>query len=212
MVYEGHWDEEKIREIFPDDLATYILENMKPRVLSDVLDKPVWMLESRGVFCVKSTWKYLRRRHELCNAYRKIWVKGLPFKIAFFMWKVWKNKLPLDDFFRRLGYLIASKCWCSYNASFAICDSVRIVEEEKEQLQEARYSDISHKRPDIQNMIEKHTSTLKYSKVLWEFPNQGWIKVNTDGTSMGNPGRSSIGFVLRNEEGDIVHYDDTVFC
>nr|XP_033509863.1 uncharacterized protein LOC117274647 [Nicotiana tomentosiformis] len=178
MVYEGHWDEEKIREIFPDDLATYILENMKPRVLSDVLDKPVWMLESRGVFCVKSTWKYLRRRHELCNAYRKIWpiMQALPYVIV---WELWKKR-----------------------NNYKYGDAVT----------EARYSDISHKRPDIQNMIEKHTSTLKYSKVLWEFPNQGWIKVNTDGTSMGNPGRSSIGFVLRNEEGDIVHYDDTVFC
>lgn len=46
------------------------------------------------------------------NAYKKIWIKGLPFKIAFFMWKVWKNKLPLDDFMRRLGYLKAFRCWC----------------------------------------------------------------------------------------------------
>lgn len=57
----------------------------------------------------------MRRRQDLCNAYKKIWVKGLPFKITFFMWKVWRNKLPLDDFFRRLGYLMASKCWCCVN-------------------------------------------------------------------------------------------------
>lgn len=41
--------------------------------------------------------------------------------------------------------------------------------------------------------------------MLWEFPSQGWIKVNTDGAARGNPGRSLIGFVLRNEEGDVVY-------
>ncbi|XP_009791286.1 uncharacterized protein [Nicotiana sylvestris] len=28
------------------------------------------------------------------------------------MWKVWKAKLPLDDFLRKLGYSMPSKCWC----------------------------------------------------------------------------------------------------
>ncbi|XP_075111672.1 uncharacterized protein LOC142181903 [Nicotiana tabacum] len=54
-------------------------------------------------------------------------------------------------------------------------------------------------------MIEQFTPTLKYTKVLWDFQEQGWVKVNTDGVSRGNPGRSSIGFVLRNEEGDVLY-------
>lgn len=54
----------------------------------------------------------MRRKDEPRIAYKMIWVKGLPFKIAFFMWKVWKGKLPLDDFMRRIGYLTTSKCWC----------------------------------------------------------------------------------------------------
>lgn len=41
-----------------------------------------------------------------------MWVKGLPFKIYFFMGKVWKAKLPLDDFLKRLGYCMPSRCWC----------------------------------------------------------------------------------------------------
>lgn len=41
-----------------------------------------------------------------------MWVKGLPFKILFFMWKVWKAKLPLDDYMKNMGYLMPSRCWC----------------------------------------------------------------------------------------------------
>lgn len=46
---------------------------------------------------------------------------------------------------------------------------------------------------------------LKYTKVMWDCPSPGWIKVNTDGASRGNPGRSAIGYVLRNEEGDLTY-------
>ncbi|XP_070006056.1 uncharacterized protein [Nicotiana sylvestris] len=70
------------------------------------------MLETRGYFSVRSAWDYTRRRDEPRTTYRMIWVKGLPFKIAFFMWKVWKAKLPLDDFLKRVGYCMPSKCWC----------------------------------------------------------------------------------------------------
>lgn len=28
------------------------------------------------------------------------------------MWRLWKAKLPLDDWFLRLGYLRTSRCWC----------------------------------------------------------------------------------------------------
>lgn len=107
VVIDGQRDEE---------LASHILENIKPPVLQEMHDKPYWMLEIRGEFSVKSAWEYLRRRKEPCNAYRIIWVKGLPFKISFFMWKVLKNKLPLDDFLKRLECLMASRCWCCANA------------------------------------------------------------------------------------------------
>ncbi|XP_075080440.1 uncharacterized protein LOC142165948 [Nicotiana tabacum] len=59
--------------------------------------------------------------------------------------------------------------------------------------------------PDILRMMENYTPKLKFNKVLWELPMTGWTKINTDGASKGNPGRSSIGFCLRNEEGDLVY-------
>lgn len=58
---------------------------------------------------------------------------------------------------------------------------------------------VPHKWPDLLHIMENYTPPLKVTKFLWEVPSQGWIKVNIDG----NPGRSSIGFVLRDEEGDV---------
>lgn len=64
---------------------------------------------------------------------------------------------------------------------------------------------IPHRWPDLLNMLETYTPKLEVHKVIWEFPMEGWLKVNTDGASRGNPGRSSIGFCMRNELGDVVY-------
>ncbi|XP_070002514.1 uncharacterized protein [Nicotiana sylvestris] len=112
VVQEGAWDVDKLKELFPEEYATHIIENIKPPVASDILDKPFWMLETRGSFSVKSAWEFLRKRNDPSIAYSKLWTKGLPFKISFFLWKVWKAKLPLDDWMRQLGYSMPSKCWC----------------------------------------------------------------------------------------------------
>lgn len=54
-------------------------------------------------------------------------------------------------------------------------------------------------------MMENYTPKFKVNKVLWEMLSEGWIKVNTDGASRGNPGRSSIGYCLKNELGDVIY-------
>nr|XP_016455996.1 PREDICTED: uncharacterized protein LOC107780002 [Nicotiana tabacum] len=63
---------------------------------------------------------------------------------------------------------------------------------------------VPHRWPDLIQKLEQYTLALKVTKVIWEFPTEGWIKVNTDGASRGNPERSSVGYVLRDEEGDVI--------
>ncbi|XP_075092579.1 uncharacterized protein LOC142172788 [Nicotiana tabacum] len=103
VTLDGEWDVDRLFEMLPEDLAVHILEKIKPPSPQQALDMPCWMLETRGYFSVKSAWDYTRRRDEPRITYTMIWVKGLPFKIAFFMWKVWKAKLSLDDFLKRVG-------------------------------------------------------------------------------------------------------------
>ncbi|XP_075111512.1 uncharacterized protein LOC142181833 [Nicotiana tabacum] len=176
-------------------------------------DTPFWMLETRGHFTVKSAWDYLRRRANPKLAYKMIWVKGLPFKISFFLWKVWKAKLPLDDFLHKLGYFMPSKCWCCAdpkeesllhlffrsNAATSVIHYASSGPTKK-----ARTTRASQVARLTDNDGAVHTST-EYDKVLWEFPSRGWIKVNTDVACRGNPGRSSIGFCIRDKVGDLIY-------
>ncbi|KAF5461917.1 hypothetical protein F2P56_017977 [Juglans regia] len=40
--------------------------------------------------------------------------------------------------------------------------------------------------------------------VKWHRPRQGWVKLNTDGSSFGNPGTSGAGGVIRDEDGRLL--------
>ncbi|XP_070050041.1 uncharacterized protein [Nicotiana tomentosiformis] len=100
VIHKDGWEVDKIMEILPEELALHILENINPPEQCEKLDISYWMLETRGDFSVKSALEYLRRRDDPSIIYKNMWVKGLPFKIFFFLWKVWKGKLELDDTLR----------------------------------------------------------------------------------------------------------------
>ncbi|XP_060200889.1 uncharacterized protein LOC132629179 [Lycium barbarum] len=112
VVTEGRWHEVAIRNNLPEELAEYILNDVQPPARGDELDRPWWMLETKGDFTVKSAWEYIRSKGEKRDVYKKIWVKGLPFKIAFLMWRVWHFKVPLDDVIQSWGYHMPSMCSC----------------------------------------------------------------------------------------------------
>lgn len=64
---------------------------------------------------MKSAWRYTRKRRQESKLYKFIWVKELLYKVNFFLWRLWKAKLPLDDLFLKLGYFRTSRCWCCRN-------------------------------------------------------------------------------------------------
>ncbi|XP_060202654.1 uncharacterized protein LOC132631071 [Lycium barbarum] len=112
VVTDGRWHVPAIRNNLPEDLAEYILHEVKPPAKPGEIDKPWWMLEKNREFSVKYVWEYLKSKGEKKEVYKKIWVKGLPFKIAFLMWRVWHFKIPLDEVVKSWGYHMPSRCFC----------------------------------------------------------------------------------------------------
>ncbi|XP_059306340.1 uncharacterized protein LOC132057756 [Lycium ferocissimum] len=72
-------------------------------------DEPCWMLETNGKFSVKSAWEFLRHKESKQTSYRLMWEKGLPIKISFFMWRVWKGRISTDDILKRMMINIPSR-------------------------------------------------------------------------------------------------------
>ncbi|KAG2666238.1 hypothetical protein I3760_15G047900 [Carya illinoinensis] len=48
-----------------------------------------------------------------------------------------------------------------------------------------------------------HSPPEKVTMVKWIKPQQGWVKLNTDGSSLGNPGQSGAGGVIRDTSGHL---------
>ncbi|KAG5577047.1 hypothetical protein H5410_057181 [Solanum commersonii] len=46
---------------------------------------------------------------------------------------------------------------------------------------------------------------VKIKKVVWEYPEEDWVKYNTDGAARGNPGENSYDFCLRDANADLVY-------
>lgn len=47
VVQENGWDEDRIRDLLLEDVADHILENLKPHITHEVLDKPYLKLQTR---------------------------------------------------------------------------------------------------------------------------------------------------------------------
>lgn len=115
VVNDEQWNEDMPRDHLPQELVEHILENIQPPQYHGLKEKPWWQLESKGHFLVKSAWQYIRKRRQEKKLYKFIWVNGLSFKVCFFMWRLWMEKLTLDDTVRRWGYIFPSRCWCCEN-------------------------------------------------------------------------------------------------
>ncbi|XP_070042708.1 uncharacterized protein [Nicotiana tomentosiformis] len=112
LIENGQWNVDMLRDVLPDELFEHIIETIQPPTFSNIQYKPWWQRESKGKLTVKSARQYVRKRKQENKLYKFIRVKGVSFKVSFFMWRLWKAKLLLDDTFRRWGYVVTSRCWC----------------------------------------------------------------------------------------------------
>lgn len=70
------------------------------------------MGSTAGSFSVKTAWQLVRNRGDMKEVEKHLWIKGIPFKINFFFWKAWKERVATKDNLKRMGINLASQCQC----------------------------------------------------------------------------------------------------
>lgn len=112
------WDEQKLGEHLPEEYVLFVMTNIPPPKQTNRLDKPFWMLEASGNFSVRSAWNYIRQKDQEEDIFKNMWSKKLPFKQSFFLWSMWKFRVPVDEVVQSMGINIASRCWCCTHPKF----------------------------------------------------------------------------------------------
>ncbi|XP_075095162.1 uncharacterized protein LOC142173464 [Nicotiana tabacum] len=106
------WDDQLLDQTFNEEIAEHIKLNVHYEGSEGYWDRTYWMPTPSGKFSVSSAWKILRHRADPNKEFKLIWIKGLPFKISFFLWRLWRQKIATDDTWRRQGQMVMSRCWC----------------------------------------------------------------------------------------------------
>ncbi|KAH0698803.1 hypothetical protein KY284_013018 [Solanum tuberosum] len=172
------------------------------------------MGSTTGEFTVKSAYHMLRKKREPIEWMKHIWIKGLPFKISFFLWRVWKKRIATDDNLKKMRMQIVSKCYCCEKGEMETMTHLILTAPIAQRWWEYEGS------PKLQQTMKAIPAIViwelwkrknakrhgkEYQLVQWSRLEEGWIKCNTDGASKGNPGVSSYGFCIRNENGDLLY-------
>ncbi|XP_060200867.1 uncharacterized protein LOC132629156 [Lycium barbarum] len=112
LIEEGDWKEPLLQQSFPADIVEHIKSDIYIEKLHGVWDRPWWMPTSTGKFTVNSAWEILRHKGQELNDCKYLWIKGIPFKISFFLWRLWKGVIPTDDNLMRIRIPVVSRCYC----------------------------------------------------------------------------------------------------
>ncbi|KAH0663944.1 hypothetical protein KY285_028886 [Solanum tuberosum] len=108
-------------------MTDYIMESIKPPLEEYINDVAWWMGSTQGIFTVKSAWELMKHKQERRADYQLIWTKEVPFKMIFFLWRLWKRRIATDDNLKsmqmesmHLQQLIINWWKHSYNAKLEV--------------------------------------------------------------------------------------------
>ncbi|XP_059290815.1 uncharacterized protein LOC132044343 [Lycium ferocissimum] len=114
LIDNSHWNYPKMQDVFSADIVEHVRNELGHFQRSNETSKPWWIHTSSGKFTVKSAWEKLRQRQQRSQVYENFWLKGLPYKISMFLWRVWFWKLPIDEVLQKMNISIVSRCWCCH--------------------------------------------------------------------------------------------------
>ncbi|PIM97453.1 hypothetical protein CDL12_30077 [Handroanthus impetiginosus] len=105
----GQWNVEKLSLNLPAQLVDAVLE---VTFVQESKDTPIWKLSPHGNFTLSSIWDVLRTKPEMNSLLKDIWLPFISPTISIFMWRLIKNKVPVDTRMQQKGFSLASKCYC----------------------------------------------------------------------------------------------------
>ncbi|KAH0650670.1 hypothetical protein KY285_032001 [Solanum tuberosum] len=112
LFNEEGWDFDALHDVVPEYVVDHVTHNMRFLQLEDLADKPWCTKSSTGYFSVKSVWEVLRKKENVNEDFKSLWVKGLPFKFSFLAWSIWRGKVHVANVIHAWNPNISLNCRC----------------------------------------------------------------------------------------------------
>ncbi|XP_060196270.1 uncharacterized protein LOC132625689 [Lycium barbarum] len=220
FINNNNWNMNSLERVLPNDLIQGVMDTeIGERQLPN---KSIWTPTTNGNFTCSSAWQIVRQKQEVDPLAKMIWAKGTPLKISFFMWRLLRKKLPLDDRILSLGIQTDSNCNCCREQIPEKVDHVFATSPFAVRIwkQMATPPGISHQGNSVQRAsISKRFSKVNYNwnwattcqraesykekltsmMFYWDKPAGHSWKLNTDGSSMQRSRASGMGELLGRE-------------
>ncbi|XP_055803454.1 uncharacterized protein LOC129872506 [Solanum dulcamara] len=210
FLRNGKWNEEKIRQQAPQHMIHTIL-NIEIMYQQNTLDQAQWKLQSHGNFTCKSAWEHVRKKKNKTLTDRMTWHTNIPFKASFLLWRALRHKLPtnhkLISFGRNCRVLMLLQAWCASKYGGKKSSTTRV----KFNIIKEIYMLITTAFPyipswkDLIIWIENCKHDIKVTQVKWLKPASNIVKLNTDGSAIGNPEKIGAGGIVRDHKGNLIY-------
>ncbi|XP_060195293.1 uncharacterized protein LOC132624546 [Lycium barbarum] len=172
--------------------------------------------------------EFLRNKNIADPIYNYIWIKEIPFKISFFMWKLLMNNLPLDASLSRFNINKGLSCCCCRVACLEIGDHVFAASELAKQAwtmitsplglnitgntvqikvafrKKFKFIDYTWNWSKVCLMAENFKAVITSKMIKWIKPLGNAWKLNTDGSYMKNHNKAGAGGIVRNGIGNMI--------
>ncbi|KAF7833196.1 putative ribonuclease H protein At1g65750 family [Senna tora] len=204
------------------------LINDRSAKVSSIIENNKWDLQDLLDICpAKSGYHFLSNNNSRVGVsapWKKLWKLRCPEKVKFFVWLVCNNSLPTNSLRAKRGLNSSNVCGkcnafeesilhcmrdCAEDIRF-LCILYDIWKMRNARVIEGKPLNITKFHWDIKSNMEcvriwldnpPEVFSRNNISIGWTKPVEGYVKLNTDGSSIGNPGPMGIGGIFRNSDG-----------
>ncbi|KAK4733775.1 hypothetical protein R3W88_008036 [Solanum pinnatisectum] len=229
FMKNGQWNLTKLNQLAPQNMVHKILST-QIQLQQEHSDQAVWTLSATGLFSVSSAWNSIRTTREETKINTYTWHKRIPLNVPSYYGVQSEANFPPMKGWPALelnqGFVIVvnpqvliplnipstqehlpKRCSKKYGGKQSSIARVKfLVMLDTFKLLQIAFPYITWPLEwrRLYTLIENCFHDTKITIVQWNRPPDEWVKINTDGSALNNPGIIGAGGIIRNKNGELI--------